>query len=89
MDKTSLSKVLTSSKTAKTATTITSVDVKHAPAANAQEQAEENHDFELFMQKARQEEEKRQKAALQAAKELERRRMNSSMDPWASKLGKV
>lgn len=88
MEKAFLSKVFTSSSsTAKTATTVTTVDIK--PAFNTPVEGEENHDFELFMQKAKQAEEKREKAALKVARDMEMRRRNSSMDPWAGKLGKV
>ena len=66
------------------------VDLKPAskPPFNRDSQDGENRDFELFMEKARLEEEKREKAVLRAAKEMEKRRRNSNMDPWASKLGK-
>jgi hypothetical protein len=43
---------------------------------------EEAHDYELFLEKARKQEEEREKARLEEVKEAQRRRAEASMDPW-------
>jgi len=49
----------------------------------------ENHDYELFLEKARREEEKKERSLLRAMQEAERKRRTGNMDPWAARMGKI
>ena len=88
-----VSKTISSTDT-KGSTRVTTVDLSATTTtpqtkSELQRLDEENRDFELFLQKARMDEEMREKAAKKLAKEMEKRRKNSSMDPWAAKMGKI
>jgi hypothetical protein len=43
-------------------------------------------DYELFLKRARTEEEKREKAQQEEIKEAQRRRAELSMDPWTRRM---
>jgi hypothetical protein len=47
---------------------------------------EEVHDYELFLERARTEEEKREKARQREIKDAQRRRQEVGMDPWARRI---
>jgi len=47
---------------------------------------ETSEDYETFLENARKEAEKKEKAILKMAKEAERRRREFNMDPWASRI---
>lgn len=44
------------------------------------------HDYDLFLERARSEEENRAKARLQEIKEAQKRRAELSMDPWTRRM---
>jgi len=46
---------------------------------------ETSHDYEAFLEGAKKEAEKKEKAMLKSAKDAEQRRREFNMDPWASK----
>ena len=46
---------------------------------------EKSHDYEVFLENARNEAKLKEKEMLKAAKEAERRRKEFNMDPWASR----
>jgi len=48
--------------------------------------SQECRDYEEFLEKARKEEERKEKALLRAMQEAERRRRDANMDPWTRRL---
>lgn len=52
----------------------------------ARRPSEEVHDYELFLERARTEEEKREKARREEIKEAQKQRVEASMDPWTRRM---
>jgi len=61
-------------------------DKKEAQEVISTMDSQESRDYEIFLEKARKEEEKKEKALLKAAKEAEKRRRDCNMDPWTRRL---
>jgi hypothetical protein len=60
---------------------------KNEPKCHAQVITREtSEDYETFLENAKEEAEKKEKAALRMAKEAERRRREFNMDSWASRV---
>jgi len=47
--------------------------------------SQESQDYEIFLENARKEEERKKKAFERLVKEAERKRKNCNMDPWVNK----
>lgn len=47
---------------------------------------EEAHDYELFLEKAKKQEQEREKARREEIKEAQRRREEANMDPWTRRM---
>jgi len=47
--------------------------------------SQESRDYEMFLENARKEEERKKKAFERLVKEAERKRKNCNMDPWVNK----